>query len=48
MRLVNPITGLPVEAQGEVAERLKAKGFKPAPKAPAKRRPAPKKPKATE
>ena len=28
MRLINPITGLPVEAQGEVAERLKAKGFK--------------------
>lgn len=51
MRLTNPWTGLPVEAEGEAAERLMARGFKPeeAPrKAPAKRRPAPKKPKTTE
>lgn len=47
MRLTNPWTGLPVEAQGEVAERLKAAGFKPeAQKKP--RKPAPKKPKTTE
>lgn len=31
MRLVNPITGLPVEAQGEVVEFLKSRGFKPEP-----------------
>ena len=31
MRLVNPITGLPVEAQGEVAEFLESRGFKPEP-----------------
>lgn len=45
MRLVNPITGLPVEAQGEAAEFLKSRGFKPEPK---RRKPAPKKPKTTE
>lgn len=50
MRLINPVTGLPVDAQGEAAEMLKARGFTPeeapkqAPKkAPAKRRTAPKK-----
>jgi len=29
MRLVNPVTGLPVDAEGEAAELLKARGFKP-------------------
>lgn len=47
MRLTNPWTGLPVDAQGEVAERLKAMGFKPE-EAPKRRKPAPKKPKTTE
>lgn len=50
MRLINPVTGLPVEAEGEAAETLKSRGFKPEAKprkAPAKK-PAPKKPKATE
>lgn len=47
MRLTNPWTGLPVEAHGEAAERLKAAGFKPeAQKKP--RKAAPKKPKTTE
>lgn len=50
MRLINPVTGLPVDAEGEAAELLKARGFKPEAKprkAPAKK-PAPKKPKTTE
>lgn len=50
MRLINPVTGLPVDAEGEAAELLKARGFRPEAKprrAPAKR-PAPKKPKPTE
>lgn len=50
MRLVNPVTGLPVEADGEAAELLKSRGFKPEAKprrAPAKK-PAPKKQKTTE
>lgn len=48
-RLINPYTGHAVEAEGEVAERLRAQGFKPEAKprrAPAKK-PAPKKPKTT-
>lgn len=28
-RLVNPLTGLAVEAEGEVAERLRERGFRP-------------------
>lgn len=50
MRLVNPVTGLPVDAQGDAANFLKSRGFKPEAKprrAPAKK-PAPKKPKTTE
>lgn len=47
MRLTNPWTGLPVEAEGDAAKRLMARGFKPE-KAPAKRKPATKKPKTTE
>lgn len=50
MRLTNPVTGLPVEAEGELAERLKDHGYVPEAKprkAPA-RKPAPKKPKTTE
>lgn len=47
MRLINPITGLPVEARGEAVEFLKSKGFKPEPqKKP--RKAAPRKPKTTE
>lgn len=30
MKLVNPYTGTTVDASGEVAERLKKVGFKPA------------------
>ena len=44
-RLINPYTGHAVEAEGKVAERLKAQGFKPEAK---RRKPAPKKPKTTE
>lgn len=50
MRLINPVTGLPVDAESEAAELLKARGFKPETKphkAPAKK-PAPRKPKTTE
>jgi hypothetical protein len=50
MRLINPVTGLPVDAEGEAAELLKARGFKPEAKprkAPA-RKPTPKKPKTTD
>lgn len=46
-RLINPYTGQAVEAQGEVAERLKAAGFKPEPKR-AQRKGTAKKPKTTE
>ena len=50
MRLINPVTGLPVDAEGEAAELLKSRGFKLEAKprrAPAKKL-APKKPKTTE
>lgn len=49
MRLVNPVTGLPVDAEGEAVEFLKAHGFKPEAKPRrAPRKQAPKKPKPTE
>lgn len=37
MRLIAPVTGVPVEADGELAKRLLAAGFAEAKKAPAKR-----------
>lgn len=49
MRLINPVTGLPVDAEGEAAEFLRAHGFKPEAKPRrATRKQAPKKPKPTE
>lgn len=52
MRLTSPYTGLSVDAPEGVAERLVAQGFKPveeaAPKKPAPRRRATKKPAKTE
>ena len=47
-RLTNPYTGHAVEAEGELAERLKAAGFKPEAKRRAPRKGEPKKPKTTE
>ena len=37
MRLINPLTGLPVDAEGENARLLMERGFKP--ETPAKKRP---------
>lgn len=52
MRLVNPYTGLVVDAQGDVAARLVAQGFKPAeeeaPKKAAPKRRTTKRPTKTE
>lgn len=47
-RLINPYTGQAVEAQGEVAERLKAAGFKPEQPKRTPRKGTTKKPKTTE
>lgn len=47
-RLTNPYTGHAVEAEGELAERLKAAGFKPEAKKRAPRKGTAKKPKTTE
>lgn len=52
MRMVNPYTGLVVDAPEDVAARLVAQGFRPAeeeaPKRPAPKRRATKKPTKTE
>lgn len=40
MKLVNPYTGTTVDASGEVAERLKKVGFKPAEPPAAPREPS--------
>ena len=47
-RLTNPYTVHAVEAEGELAERLKAAGFRPEARRRAPRKGEPKKPKTTE